>query len=345
VSSQTPPYRRWGAKLKRRALTLPMLAFVGLIGLLGAPIHLSLVFIIDAFEGEWRRKPRTRALSSFLLYLACECLGVIAAGMLWLGTAGGLLCGTTRWIQANAAIQRWWTSGLFLGLGFIFDLRLVTEGLEDAANGPYLLFVRHSSIADTLLAGALVANPHRNLFRYVLKKELLSDPCLDIVGCRLPNVFVDRQAKDKAFELDAIKTLTVGLTQREAVLIYPEGTRFSESKLKRAQKSLRAKGQPDLADLSEGFTHVLPPRTSGTLALLEGAPGLDVVILEHTGFEGSASWSSFVNGDLIGNTLRIRLRRIPAEDIPTHNREQWLFREWQKVDEWVGQNQTQADSD
>jgi 1-acyl-sn-glycerol-3-phosphate acyltransferase len=217
--------------------------------------------------------------------------------------------------------------------------------LEDAANGPYLLFVRHSSIADTLLAGALVANPHRNLFRYVLKKELLSDPCLDIVGCRLPNVFVDRQAKDKAFELDAIKTLTVGLTQREAVLIYPEGTRFSESKLKRAQKSLRAKGQPDLADLSEGFTHVLPPRTSGTLALLEGAPGLDVVILEHTGFEGSASWSSFVNGDLIGNTLRIRLRRIPAEDIPTHNREQWLFREWQKVDEWVGQNQTQADSD
>ena len=30
--------------------------------------------------------------------------------------------------------------------------------------------------------------------RYVLKRELLWDPCLDIVGQRVPNIFVDRDA-------------------------------------------------------------------------------------------------------------------------------------------------------
>jgi hypothetical protein len=64
--------------------------------------------------------------------------------------------------------------------------------------------LRHASIGDTLLASALVGRPHGIFWlRYVLKRELLWDPCLDVVGNRLPHVFVDRAsdrfaARDRA---------------------------------------------------------------------------------------------------------------------------------------------------
>jgi len=38
----------------------------------------------------------------------------------------------------------------------------------------------------------------------VLKRELLADPCLDIVGNRLPNHFLDRHATDSGPELAAL---------------------------------------------------------------------------------------------------------------------------------------------
>ena len=44
----------------------------------------------------------------------------------------------------------------------------------------------------------IVAREARIRLRYVLKHELRWDPCLDIVGWRLPNAFVRRGAQDTA---------------------------------------------------------------------------------------------------------------------------------------------------
>ena len=74
----------------------------------------------------------------------------------------------------------------------IFALRLVVEDAGAAAGGPLLVFARHASLADVLLPAVLVADRERLRLRWVLKRELLVDPCLDVVGGRLPNVFVDR---------------------------------------------------------------------------------------------------------------------------------------------------------
>lgn len=63
-----------------------------------------------------------------------------------------------------------------------------------------------------------------------MKQELLWDPCLDIVGNRLPNYFVDRAAKDTARELAHIASLARELAPGQRVVMYPEGTRFSETK-------------------------------------------------------------------------------------------------------------------
>ena len=214
-------------------------------------------------------------------------------------------------------------------------MKVEVEGLEVAKGGPLLLFVRHSSTADTVLAATLVANPHRLLLKYVLKRELLWDPCLDIVGRRLPNAFIDRNAPKREGELSAILELAKNLDEHLAVLIYPEGTRFSEAKQKRFVEALKEKGQDKLAAIAGGYRMVLPPRLAGPLGLIDAAPGVDLVLLEHSGFEGAATFRRFWNGALVGRTIRVRLRRIPAQSIPKEGRDQWLFERWAEMDQWI----------
>lgn len=303
-----------------------------LYSLLGAviwgalPLWLGLALIVDLVLD--RRLPRVRAVLFFALYLGCELGGVVVAAALLLRPGPAE---PAAWRAANAALQRRWTDLLFGGAVRIFGMKLSVEGAEHAAAGPFLLFVRHSSTADTVLAAALVANPHWILLRYVLKRELLWDPCLDVVGQRLPNTFVDRSGGRREAEIAAVVALTEGLGPHDGVLIYPEGTRYSPQKLERAREALA--DRPALSAIAAGYRHVLPPRLGGPLALLDR--GLDVVFLDQTGFEGSASFGSFWGGGLIGTTIAARLRRVSAAQIPATGRDVWLFEQWRHTDAWV----------
>jgi 1-acyl-sn-glycerol-3-phosphate acyltransferase len=95
------------------------------------------------------------------------------------------------------------------------------------------LVMRHASILDTLLPSVYVRGLTQWRVRYILKQELLLDPCLDIVGNALPNYFVDRTGHRQR-EFEGIRALVKDLGD-DGVLVYPEGTRFSEEKLVRAQ--------------------------------------------------------------------------------------------------------------
>ena len=71
--------------------------------------------------------------------------------------------------------------------------------------------------------------PHGDL-RYVLKQELQLLPCLDIGGNLLPNVFVDRSGADSDAAVRDVSDLVASAGKDESVLIYPEGTRFTQKK-------------------------------------------------------------------------------------------------------------------
>lgn len=319
----------------RRALSVPLYLALAVLGFVGAPLWLLAATAADVVSGRGRAWARTRALGFFGLYLACEVAGVALATVLWVATLGGRIGGPSRYLEANAALQRWWTATLFKGSVWLFSMRVHVEGLELARSGPLLLFVRHASTADTVLAAALVANPNRLLLRYVLKRELLWDPCLDIVGRRLPNAFVNRTGSRSRAEIDAVARLGKDLDARSAVLIYPEGTRFTAEKLAHGIQTLRERNQERLAAIASGFRHVLPPRLGGPLALLEAAPGVDLLLLEHTGFEGAGTFARFWSGGLVGQSLRVRLRRFAANTIPVTGRDEWLFERWAEMDDWI----------
>jgi 1-acyl-sn-glycerol-3-phosphate acyltransferase len=224
----------------------------------------------------------------------------------------------------------------------VFGLRLEVEDDADLGRGPYLLLLRHASSADTLLASALVSQPHGIRLRYVLKRELLLDPCLDIVGNRLPNVFVDRLSDDSAREIRRTQEIARGLGPREGLLTYPEGTRFSEEKRSRVLERLHREGDAKMLDYAQSLRFVLPPRPGGTLGLLEAAPDVDVVVCSHTGFEGAATLAQIWRGSLVHQKVRVHFRRISRDAIPSEREDQlaWLLEEWQRVDAWVTSQRT-----
>ncbi len=324
-------------RVRRRSLTVSVLLLVAVLLVATLPISLPVLAITDVLRPT-RPWARVRATLAFTWIASCEVVGVAGAFVLWLGF---LVHRNASWFATqNANLQRRWTDALFAGARAIFSMRVVTSGdSEDVAQGPVIVLVRHASSVDTVLSAAVLANPANLRLRYVLKDELLYDPCIDIVGNRLHNAFVSRSSKA---DLAQVRQLGYELGRDEGVLIYPEGTRFSAGKLARAKERLRAEGQ--LGPVVESLRYVMPPRPGGTLSLLRAACDADVLVVAHTGLEGAASLADVWRGELVGTTLRVDVRRVRASEIPEHARHkpEWLLQQWQRVDHWVAANREDA---
>lgn len=316
--------------LLRRLVTVTSvyLGFVLITALL--PLILTACFIVDLARRLVAGKPfmATRILVFGWLYLLGEVWGLFI-----LGITSPLP--RARAVEATYRLQNRWAAWNFRAVRFIFGLDFVTDGQESIVPGPVILLSRHASLIDTLLPSWFVTRQVGLTVRYVLKKELLLDPALDVAGNRLPNHFVDRGAIDNERDLDAIRDLGSNLSRDEAVLIYPEGTRFSEQKRVRYLKRF-AQRRGRVAEIASSLRGVLPPRPGGTLALLEGSTA-DVVVLAHRGLEGFARVRDIWKGGIVGSRIDVIFRRIARSEIPEGrtDRVAWLFETWREIDAWV----------
>jgi 1-acyl-sn-glycerol-3-phosphate acyltransferase len=121
------------------------------------------------------------------------------------------------------------------------------------------------------------------------------------------------------------------------MLIFPEGTRFTEER-RLAMVAKIAERDPALAARAEQIRHLLPPKVGGVLAILEGAPDADILVVGHTGFDGLRRMSEIWDGVLVGREIRVRIRRIPRSEVPldAEARVGWLFDTWLELDGWIG---------
>jgi len=323
---------RWG----RRAVTLPLYTALCVLMIALLPVWLVGALVVDVVR---RRQWATlRCMAFFTWYLCCEVAGVVASGVFWLTRPLWAGADEQRYLDRHWALQHWWARTLFRGAARIFRLRTEVEGDDQIGDGPILLFIRHASVGDTLLPAVILSSRHGFTLRYVLKRELLWDPCLDIVGNRLPNYFVRRGSGESDREIAAVQRLTGGLGRKQGVLIYPEGTRFTAQKRAHILARLAEIGHTDLAARAQALRHVLPPRLGGPLGLLAANPGADVVFCAHVGFDGAGSFKDLANGALVGQTIRVCFWRVPAADIPPDRAAQteWLYEHWARIDAWVG---------
>ena len=295
--------------LLRRLVTVTSvyLGFILVTALL--PLILGISLVVDLIRRLVAGKPlmATRMLIFGWLYLLGEVWGLLILGL----TAP---LPRARAVGATYTLQDRWAAWNFRAVRFIFGLDFVADGQESVEPGPVIVGLR---------------------IRYVLKKELLLDPALDVAGNRLPNHFVDRGAADNERDLDAIRKLGSDLSGDDAVLIYPEGTRYSMLKRDRYLRRF-AQRTGRVAEIATSLRGVLPPRPGGTLALLEGSTA-DVVVLAHRGLEGFARVKDMWKGGIVGSRIHVSFRRISRADIPEGrtDRVTWLFEIWREIDAWV----------
>lgn len=322
---------------KRRAVTIPAVTFAFVLVTSSLPLLLLFAVLIDAVRSLTRRLPwvGTRLVLFGWFYLAGQVLGLAALFAVWLSSLVGGAERRQRLMRRTFAVQVRWAGALFRAVRTLFGLQVAVEGEDSLRGGPYVVFIRHASVIDTLLPTVLVTARHGIRLRFVLKRELLLDPCLDVAGLRLPNYFVDRTGDDPR-DIAGVRQLGEHLGEEEGVLIYPEGTRFTLDKHRRALEKLATEA-PDLFECAKGLTHVLPPRVGGALALLEAASEADVVFFAHVGLDGFASVGDIFRHALGARRIDVRLWRIPRAEIPRERAERisFLYREWHKVDAWV----------
>ncbi len=321
----------WG----RRLVTITGFVLAWLLVVFTLPVTLLLALVVDAFRRN--RLATVRAILMAAVFLSCEMVGLVTSLLIWLFSfvwAGG---DKGRYMRWNFNLQQWWAKTLFTSAQRIYQLKLIVTG-DRIETGPIIVFMRHTSLADTMLPAALFSRRQGLMLRYVLKRELLWDPCIDIVGNRIPNAFVERGTGNIAGGVAVVQRLMTGLTESDGILIYPEGTRFTPAKFQRALAKLAERNDPALFQKASALRHVLPPRLGGPLSILELNENADAVFCAHAGLEVANTASDLLSGKLVGQTVRAHCWRVAFADIPLSREAQidWLYEHWAKVDEWVG---------
>ncbi|MFM8236233.1 MAG: 1-acyl-sn-glycerol-3-phosphate acyltransferase [Actinomycetota bacterium] len=317
----------------RRAVSVPTVG-LGAVGLAASSVLWAPVAAAADLATAGRRFPRVRTLSFVLAWTALETAGVGAAAALWAARRH-------RDHDLHYSLQRWWADRLVGAVGATTALRIEVDGLETLAPGPVVLCARHASIADALLPAWLLGRVGMR-GRHVLMDTLLADPCLDIVGRRLPNHFVDRDPSNSAAELARVENLAAGMGLRDAAVIFPEGMVVTPAKRERALARI-AERDPARHQRVRGLTHLAPVRPGGTAALLRGAPDADLVLLTHTGLESLNRIGDAMAALPLTAPVRVRLQRFARREIPEGDAfTEWLDNRWAEGDRLIAGSRVAA---
>ena len=331
-----------GSKVARRLKTIPpiLIGFVLVTALL--PLLVLGALLVDLFRAITSRKPfmALRLVAFLWIYLAADTSALLAMFALWL--ASGFGRNRERMADSTWHLQQFWVRVLLGSVKLLFGVRIVDEGAECLRPGPVIVLIRHASIVDNLLPSALVAARERIRLRYIIKRELLSEPCLDVGGQRLPNYFVRRDTGEK-IERQRIGELARGMGSEDGLLLYPEGTRFTAERRQRALEKI-AERDPQRAARLEPIEYLLPPKVGGLLAVLDETPQADVVLMVHHGFDGLRLISDIWGGALVNREINVRFTRITSDQIPSdrEQRVEWLDGLWLEADRWVAAKATQS---
>ena len=326
---------RW-ARIRRRLVTVPAV-LVGLV--LGWALVIPALLVGLVLDLVNRRPASTaRVVLYGLWWLSVEAIGIVVAGVLWLRYAptGGVIGIDAR--KAHSHVQHWWTKCLVGGARALLGLRYSVQGINDlAGEGPLVVLARHGSQGDALLVASVLAQASFRS-RFVVKRQLLWDPCLDLYGHRIPNYFVDRNAHHNQAEIDNVGHLAECMDPDEALVIFPEGTRFSSAKLRRAVAILRDVAPERLEEVSQ-LRHLLPIRTPGVLAILRCNTRADLVFLNHVVVTDFSSLVDLWRNTPLPSGLHFRVERIKRDRVPPVDQVddlvRYLDRCWVGLDGWV----------
>jgi len=245
--------------------------------------------------------------------------------------------------------MRWFLDVIYNTATGTFGLRVEVDEPELTAGEqaarlarPVIVLSRHAGPGDSLLLVHHLLSVYRRRPRVVMKATMQLDPSLDVVGNRLPNVFVRRTRAGEGIFSEQIERLAGGLDQLGALVIFPEGGNWTPARWRRGIRRLEEGGRDDLAARARGMPNLLPPRTGGALSAIAACPGADVIFVAHAGLDRIVTIGDVWRNLRIDQTIRAKWWRVPAAEVPRsagHEAQvRWLYDWWQRIDIWISQN-------
>jgi 1-acyl-sn-glycerol-3-phosphate acyltransferase len=331
-------------RLVRRLVLAPLLMVLAL----GLMVLFPLLAIATGIVGLYRsRRLRTFRLLCFaVIWLLGETAALVMCLGLWIASGFGGRLRSEPYRLRHYAIMRWFLDLLFRSAERVFGLRVeVAEpSLDDAEAAarlarPVIVLSRHAGPGDSFLLVRQLLSVYHRQPRVVMKAAIQLDPGLDVVGNRLPNVFVSPRRYGESLYTEQIARLAQGLGPADALVIFPEGGNWTPGRWRRGIRRLEQVGRPDLARRARHMPNLLPPRPGGALAAITACPDADVIFVAHAGLDKLATVREVWENLPVERPLRAQWWRVPYDEVPRdasqEQQVQWLYAWWERIDAWI----------
>ena len=331
--------------LIRRPVTVTVWLAVSAACVIASPLLLGIGMAASALTG--RRQPAIVA-RLIVTYFVHELGALVACGALWLAAGAGWRINGRRSQRLHWRLVRWFFGGLAASGRNTLEIDVQPDPSPDAVRAlesdrPLLVFSRHAGPGDTIFIVDELVSRFGRRPSVVFKESLAVDPSVDLLAHRLPQAMIDTSDRE-ACEA-RIGELTADLGPRGTLLLFPEGGNFTPERRRAALRHLWRKGRRRSAERAEDMPHVMPPQPGGALAALRAGGENDVVFAAHTGLGLAAYPGQFWRDMPIGRTLHTRMWLVPAADVPATDEERvsWLYDWWERIDEWIAEQQNEGD--
>lgn len=321
----------------RRPVTITAWLVLSTVCLVFSPVLLALAWFWTAAS----RSPQPLIFARLAVaYFALELATLLACGALWLASGGGLLMGSHFFQHLHYRLLRWFVHRFAQRWCALLEIDVPAAAPNEAtralqADRPLLFFSRHAGPGDTVVLIDLLLTRFDRLPSVVFKQSVAIDPCVDLIGHRLPHAILD--TSDPQGCEARIEQVAGGLGDRGVLLLFPEGGNFTAERRREAIRKLLRKGRRREAAEAERMTHVLPPRPTGAIAALRGNPTADVIFAAHTGLGLVAFPRELWHAAPIGGTFKTRMWLSRPADRPAEPEQQaaWIYGGWKRIDEWI----------
>ncbi len=330
--------------LVRRLVLAPVVIALalGLIVLSPLLFALALLFGLAGLLRAGRMR-NLRLVSFVVVWLTAELVALVLLFGLWIVSGFGGRLHTEAYQARNYAIIRWFLDALYRGAERTYGLHIEADERDTAgscAGRPVIVLSRHAGPGDSFLLVQQLLSVYGRRPRVVMKASLQFDPIVDVMGNRLPNVFV--QHRERGLVEQMIARMARSLDADGALLIFPEGANWTPNRWRRAVRRLELTEDPELADRARRMPNVLPPRRGGALAAIAARPDADVIFVAHAGRDTLVAIGDVFRRFPVDQVIRARWWRVPCDQVPRGPRHEdqvrWLYEWWERIDQWVTEN-------
>ena len=336
--------------LLRRLVLAPIVIVIGLGVIVLSPV-LAVLALLFGLAGLARagRMRNLRLVSFAVVWLTAEIVAMLLLAGLWVISGFGGRMHTEPYQSRHYAVVRWFLDSLYRGAERTYGLRVEVEEPALTASErmarlarPVIVLSRHSGPGDSLLLVHELLSVYGLRPRVIMKASLQLDPIVDMMGHRLPNVFVRPRELGESIYTQQIARLARGLDRTGALVIFPEGGHWTPYRWRRGIRRLENAGRSDLAARAKDMPNLLPPRPGGALAAINARPDADVIFVAHAGLDTILSFSDVWRRFPIDQVIRARWWRVPFDQVPRSAGQeaqvQWLYDWWERIDLWITEN-------